>query len=72
LFSEKSLIQSWWATQQSYPNNYHAPFSLSASTYFHLPLGAGVNIRGGEQETVTSGPRFFRDSVGTLWEFCTR
>jgi len=34
------------------------PFSLSASVRFHLPLWAGVHIRWGERETVTSGPLF--------------
>jgi len=46
----------------------YAPFSLSASIRFHLPLWAGVDISGGERETVTSGPPFFRDSTGIPFE----
>jgi len=60
LFFEKSLTHSWCAMQQSHPNQLYSPFSFSVSIRFHLPLWAGVDIRGGERETVTSGPPFPR------------
>jgi len=40
------------------PKPTYALFSLSASIHFHLCLWAGVDIRGGEWETVTSYPLF--------------
>jgi len=46
----------------------YAPFSLSASICFHLPLWAGVDISEGEREIVTSGPPFFRDFAGIPFE----
>ena len=39
LFSEKPRTQSWCAMQQPYETNY-APFLLSASICFNLPLWA--------------------------------
>ena len=59
LLSEKTLTQFRCAaaiTRHTQTN--YAPFWLSASVRFRLPLWAGVDIRGGEWETATSGPLF--------------
>jgi len=50
----------------------YAPFLRSAFNHFYLLLWAGMDIRGGEWDTVTSGPPFFRNTAGTFWEFCKR
>jgi len=45
----------WCAMQQSHPNQLRS-LSLFASIRFHLSLWVGVDIRGGERETVASRP----------------
>jgi len=50
-------LQNPWRCPGALCSNY-APFSLSASIRFHLPLWAGLDIWGGERETVTSGLHF--------------
>jgi len=71
LLSEKSRTQSWYAMQQSYPDQLCSLFVVCFHLFQPTTVSIGVGIRGGERKAVTSGPPFFGDSAGTIWEFRT-